>query len=117
MAVKTIKCSYCNSEWEQEICANSISFCPNCYKYDHIECEYGYGPVTPCTVYLGSEKVGVITCGKNNIYRYNSDKYDIHINLKNSYLDALHEVRNLMEKLWEGKSNYGNDRRNRQANA
>jgi hypothetical protein len=66
-----------------------------------LECEYGYGPVTPCIILLGDEIIGTINVGDRNIYYlgYQSQK----IMLKKTYLEALYEAVDLIENLISNK--------------
>lgn len=99
--IYTKECGHCGAEYTYEGFANLISFCPICKKYDFLECEYGYGPVVPCIVYLGREVIGMITYDYTNElrYRYDSDYFSIHKVLDKKYLEALEEVRDLTQYL------------------
>ena len=57
-------------------------------------CEYGYGPVAPCRIYLGKELIGLVTYDDKDHtrYRFDSMKYNIHRVLKSTYMDALEEA-------------------------
>lgn len=90
-------CISCNGEYEYEGFANLIVFCPHCHKYNYLECEYGYGPVVPCLIYLGSEEIGIVTYHNRaeTQYQYDSKKFDFHKVLKQSYLEALYEARDI----------------------
>ena len=37
-----------------------ILFCPRCQRHLITECEYGFGPITPCTIYLGEKEIARI---------------------------------------------------------
>ncbi|MDF2589982.1 MAG: hypothetical protein K0S41_3823 [Anaerocolumna sp.] len=95
------KCKSCNGEYEYEGYANLIVFCPNCYKFDYLECEYGYGPVVPCRIYLGNEEIAMVTYhnGGETKYQYDSTKFCLHKDLKNDYLEALYEARDITAQL------------------
>lgn len=97
------KCRHCGGEYEYEGCANLIAFCPHCRKYDYMECEYGFVPVAPCTVYLGSGKIAEVTNDDRTelLYRYDSEKFNVHIVLKATYLKALEEARDITSELLE----------------
>ncbi|MDE6063125.1 MAG: hypothetical protein K2G20_00845, partial [Lachnospiraceae bacterium] len=58
--IKDLTCIYCDTTFSVETCANFTVICPCCKRSIYLECEYGYGPVTPCRIYLGSEIVGVV---------------------------------------------------------
>jgi hypothetical protein len=60
----------------------------------YIECEYGYGPVTPCYIQHGGKSRGTIT-EKNSGYVlkiYDGEE----IKLKKRYMDALDEARDII---------------------
>ena len=92
------KCKSCNSEYQYEGYANLITFCPNCHKHDFLECEYGYGPVVPCRIYLGSEVIGMVTYFNDGRgpYQLKSKKYHLHVILRQSYLEALLEAKDII---------------------
>ncbi|MDD4849910.1 MAG: hypothetical protein PHO10_04330 [Gemmiger sp.] len=99
--LKSKTCKHCKKEYEYQGGVNLIVFCPHCKTFDYLECEFGYGPVVPCTVSVGSKEIGVITCqnsaqpGGQNEYRYDCDTYHFHGVLKHQYLEALHEARDI----------------------
>ena len=53
-----IRCKEYDHEINYKPTANFIVFCPKCLKYT---CEYGFGPVTPCYIYLGNKEIGIVT--------------------------------------------------------
>lgn len=94
-------CPKCNADVEYELSANFMVFCPHCRSYVLLECEYGYGPVVPCNILLGAKKVAeVVTCDSYNQSQYvlQSEHFGIHIILKNMYLDALLEAKDIIAK-------------------
>ena len=95
------KCCICGFEYKYEGCSNLISFCPNCNKYDFLECEYGYGPVVPCRIYHGSKVVGMVTYNDDygTSYRIDSDIFNLHKVLENSYLKALYEAKDIFSEI------------------
>lgn len=98
------KCINCGFEYEYEGFANLMAFCPECNSYDFLECEYGYGPVVPCRIYHGCKEIGMITHDKETKakYRIDSDPLNIHQVLEKTYLEALHEARDILkEKIHE----------------
>lgn len=90
----TRKCRFCGTEYQYENFPNVITFCPKCRKQDLLMCEYGYGPVAPCRIYLGKELIGLVTYDDKDHtrYRFDSMKYNIHRVLKSTYMDALEEA-------------------------
>ena len=67
------------------------------------ECEYGYGPITPCDIYLGDERAGRIDGNIN--YRLDSSRLNVHTALKKGYanLEVYKEATDIIiSKLNEG---------------
>lgn len=97
----TRQCKKCLFQYQYEGCANLIAFCPNCNSYDYLECEYGYGPVVPCKIYHGSREIGMVTYDKMDRmkYRIDSDVFNIHKVLENTYLNALYEAKDMVTDL------------------
>lgn len=90
-----IKCKECNHEIYYKPTANFIIFCPKCLKYTYMECEYGYGPVTPCNIYLGEKEIGIVT--EEDYKYYLQTQYSDKIELRNTYLKALEESAAIIE--------------------
>ena len=95
LAVKLVytninECQYCGQRYEVEEYANMIKYCPECLKRNELSCEYGYGPVTPCYIYCGSEFIGKVI--NSSDYYLHSEKFKLNLKLKESYLNALHEA-------------------------
>lgn len=49
------RCKKCNKDFEHGISANMIIYCPYCKKITDSICDYGFGPIVPCDVYLGNK--------------------------------------------------------------
>ena len=98
MTNKSITCKYCGSDYRTPTSANFIYFCPQCHKYNGFECEKGYGPITPCHIYLGDRQIARIEGDKD--YRLKSVALDIDEALKNGTysLDAYEEAIELISK-------------------
>ena len=88
--MNSIKCKECNYEIHYKQSANLIVFCPKCLKYNYLECEYGYGPVTPCHIYLGEKEIGIVT---EKEYKYFlQTQYSIEIiKLENILISKLYK--------------------------
>jgi len=92
-------CQKCNTDVEYELSANFIVFCPHCRSYVFLECEYGYGPVVPCNILLGTKKIAeVVKCDTYDQRKYalQSEHFGIHIVLQHEYLDALVEAKDII---------------------
>ena len=84
------KCKHCNHEIQYSPCANFILICPNCLNA-YLDCEYGYGPVVPCRIFLGEKEIGVIET-RGYLYLLKTQYSDEIIELENKYLEALEEA-------------------------
>lgn len=58
--MKQVKCEECNYEYVVPEEGNTLYMCPKCYSYVGCVCEYGFGSITPCTVYLGKDAIAHI---------------------------------------------------------
>lgn len=93
--LKDFECIYCDTRFSVEMHANFIVICPCCKRTIFSECEYGYGPVTPCQIYLGEKIVGIVESKATNYYL--NMRPDI-FTLKETYLNALSEAENVVKK-------------------
>ena len=100
------QCNKCSFEYKHEGFANLIVFCPKCNTYDYLECEYGYGPVVHCRICHGNKEVAMITYDKENRnkYRIDSDVFNLHKVLENTYLDALYEAKDIISDLLQERN-------------
>ena len=92
-----LKCQKCGHKFYIEPFANWITYCDSCH-WGLCMSECGFGDVTPCRVYLGSEVVGLVTETKG-VYRFDSEKFNIHMALEERYQDALNKVMKIMNEL------------------
>ncbi len=99
MSIQIIECKYCDCKVSYIPCANFIVFCPECKREIHLECEYGYGPVTPCSILLGKDSMGTVTVNSKNEYLLEIKSDGKQIKLIKSYLEALHEASNIMKNI------------------
>ncbi len=83
--------------------ANYICLCPTCRKLNGCECEYGYGPITPCEIYLGEKFIGQILY-KNGEYRLECEDMGLNVSLTKDYAnlgayqEAVDIIRNMMKE-------------------
>ena len=78
-----LQCTNCNHEFIGKEEANAIYLCPKCFEYVNINCEYGFGPIVPCIIYLGDREIGKITGCES--YRLDSLSLNIHCDLEKGY--------------------------------
>lgn len=96
--MRTITCKKCGQTYEIGLSANFIAICPQCKISIGCECEYGFGPITPCEIYAGSKEIAKITGGTP--YRLDSDDLDIHAELEKGYtnLEVYKEATDIIIK-------------------
>lgn len=102
LAVKLVytninECPYCGQRYEVEEFANIIKYCPGCLKRNELSCEYGYGAVTPCYIYCGSELIGRVI--DSSEYYLRSEKFMLNLKLKETYLNALYEADEIISQM------------------
>ena len=77
------KCNCCRKVFEHGVSANMIIFCPYCKNITGSISEYGFGPITPCDIYLGDQIIGHIS----NDYFLSSPRFNIQQKLTCGYKD------------------------------
>ena len=66
---RTLTCKRCGRQQPyRPMGANFILLCPACRAVLHLECECGYGPVTPCHIYYREQTVGTVTADASRVY-------------------------------------------------
>lgn len=95
MVVKDLQCKYCDTEMKETIYANYSVRCPYCYRLLKHLSDYGFGPVTPFHICVGSEVVGVVESNSNNeILKFQGKE----IRLTKTYFDAIKEAEEYIVK-------------------
>ncbi|MDH6367606.1 MULTISPECIES: hypothetical protein [unclassified Breznakia] len=86
-----IECPNCGTLIKKIYSTNFIIYCENCNTVTHFECEYGYGPVTPCLIYYGEKLRWIVTrlddYSNQYVLTYCETKEVYY--LKESYMEAL----------------------------
>ena len=59
-----LKCNNCKYTYSAPTTANDIYICPKCHKYVGCLCEYGFGSITPCCIFVGEKEVAKIEAAK-----------------------------------------------------
>ena len=100
---KNVKCRKCEREYLVPLRANFMFFCPECKEYNGCECDYGFGPITPCAIFVGDKEIGKITKGENIVYELHSKEYGIDIKLTKGYenLNVYDEVVSIIKEYLE----------------
>jgi len=76
-------CKTCNSEYSVNAGANILMICPYCKNDIGSISDYGFGPIVPCEVYVGMEKVADL----DDKYVLRSEKYGINQQMTGEYKD------------------------------
>lgn len=93
---RTIECKYCDSNVNFPSAANFVLYCPHCKREILMECEYGFGPVTPCAFLLGEEIYGTVM--EDFMHDYILELNGKCIKLKEKYLKALEEADRIVRR-------------------
>lgn len=93
--LKNLECIYCNTKFSVKIHANFSVICPCCKRSIYLECEYGFGSVTPCQIYLGEEIIGIVESNAAHYYLNTKTK---RINLNKTYLKAIPEAEEVLKE-------------------
>ena len=79
-------CDKCGYAYEAKCTApNIIYLCPICLNYVGCECEYGFGPIVPCSILLGGKQIAEIVYNDSNGYRLISSELGIDKDLIKGY--------------------------------
>lgn len=93
--LKNLECIYCGTKFSVKIQTNFSVICPCCKRSIFLESEYGFGPVTPCQIYLGEKIVGIVESEARHYYLNMNTK---RINLNKTYLEAIPEAEEVLKK-------------------
>ena len=94
--IRNVSCTDCGRSYTVEETGNTMVFCPSCRKMIFLTCEAGYGPVTPCNLYIGEEPAGSVVI-ENSTYILKSLYLSKVIPLQQRYLQALYETQDIVE--------------------
>lgn len=89
MVVKDLQCKYCDTEMKETIYGNYSIRCPYCHRLLKHVSDFGFGPITPFHICVGSDAVGVV---ESNFNKYKLKFQDREIILTKTYFDAVHEA-------------------------
>ena len=89
MGKEELQCKYCDTKFERKLYGNYSVRCPHCHRLlEHLS-DFGFGPVTPFHILLGSDVVGVVEDGGKDYYlNFQGEQ----IGLKESYFNAVKEA-------------------------
>lgn len=89
MIIENLQCKYCDTEMKETIYGNYSIRCPYCQRLLKHVSDFGFGPVTPFYICVGSEVVGVV---ESNYNKYRLKFQGREIILTKTYFDAVHEA-------------------------
>ena len=93
---RTLTCKRCGRQQPyRPMGANFILLCPACRAVLHLECECGYGPVTPCYIYYREQTVGTVTADASRVYWLGSPLLAAPKQLDDKGLAALEQAAEL----------------------
>ena len=93
--LREIECKYCDAEFSVENVANFGVICSHCKRLIKLECEYGFGPATPCRIYHGEKLAGVVDYANSNYYlRANTELF----RLQGTYWEAINDALDIIRR-------------------
>ena len=105
MPLQTKDCHKCGKSYSYRNSANMIVFCPHCHHSDIVCCDFGFGPVTPCSIDLGDKRVATLDTeevDRQIRYRLVSEEYGIDRYLESSYMEAIGEAGRIISEKIDG---------------
>lgn len=99
--MRTTTCKKCGKTCCFTQTVNYIAICDACFSTIECECEYGFGPITPCEIYVGGKEVAKIVGGPS--YRLESDTLNLHMDLQSGYekLAVYAEATDVVVAAWK----------------
>ena len=93
-----LECKHCGYSYSAPITGNDIYLCPKCKTYISCLCDYGFGPIVPCNIFLGENIIATIEEHKRLEYQLKSDALGIDIALTKGYknLEVYHEASDII---------------------
>ena len=83
------QCKYCDTKFMEPRYGNYSVRCPYCYRFLLHLSDYGFGPITPFYICVGSEVAGVVECKRND---YKLKFRGREIPLEKGYKEAVDEA-------------------------
>ena len=102
MPLQTKDCHKCGKSYSYRNSGNMIVFCPHCHHSDIVCCDFGFGPVTPCSIDLGDKRIAILDTEEDGRYRLISEEYDIDMYLSSRYMEAIGEAGRIMSDKIDG---------------
>ncbi len=73
--MQQLHCKKCGCEFSGPLASNAMYLCPKCKEYVNCLCEYGFGPIVPCSIFLGDREIArIIPIDGEKIDTISSDK-------------------------------------------
>ena len=105
MPLQTKDCHKCGKSYSYRNSANMIVFCPHCHHSDIVCCDFGFGPVTQCSIDLGDKRVATLDTeevDRQIRYRLVSEEFGIDMYLESSYMEAIGEAGRIISEKIDG---------------
>ncbi len=97
MPEQIASCEKCGCTLPYQSHANFIIICPNCFEEMFLECEYGFGPVVPCVILVGTHPVATVVEDQHYNYFLRWHPCEKPTALKERYYDALLEAARIVQ--------------------
>ncbi|MBO6129409.1 MAG: hypothetical protein J6P79_11005 [Pseudobutyrivibrio sp.] len=98
--MEKLECKTCGNTFSSPAAGNAIYLCPKCKAYVSCICDYGFGPITPCSIFLGEEEIATIIEPERLKYKLHSDELGIDIMLTKGYknLEVYKEASSIIDE-------------------
>ncbi|SCZ77382.1 hypothetical protein SAMN02910350_00707 [Pseudobutyrivibrio xylanivorans] len=83
--MEQLHCKKCGCEFSGAIAGNAIYLCPKCKEYVSCICDYGFGPITPCSIFLGEKEIARIEERERTKYQLKSAALGLDVALTKGY--------------------------------
>ncbi|SES92839.1 MULTISPECIES: hypothetical protein [unclassified Pseudobutyrivibrio] len=103
--MQQLRCKKCGCEFSGPLASNAMYLCPKCKEYVNCLCEYGFGPIVPCSIFLGEEEIARIEERERIKYQLKSATLGLDAALSKGYknLEVYYEALDIVtEALREG---------------
>ena len=104
--MQQLECKQCGHSYSGPTTGNDIYLCPKCNAYVGCLCDYGFGPIVPCNIFLGEKKIAKVEYRNRTKteYKLKSDTYGINIPLTKGYknLEVYDEATKIITEAIKG---------------
>ena len=98
--MENLECKTCGNTFLGPVAGNAIYLCPKCNAYVSCLCDYGFGPIAPCSVFIGEEEIAQIIVADRLKYKLHSDVLGIDMMLTKGYknLEVYKEASSIIDE-------------------